>query len=30
MRKALDEEVKVQLPAGEKTYVIVDLAYEGA
>jgi len=29
MRKALDEEVKVELPGGSKVVVIVDIAYEG-
>jgi transcription elongation factor GreB len=29
MKKALDDEVKVQLPAGAKTYVIVAVRYEG-
>jgi transcription elongation factor GreB len=28
MRKALDEDVKVQLPGGERHYVIVDVSYE--
>ena len=30
MRKALDEEVKVQLPGGERSYVIVAIDYEDA
>ncbi len=30
MRKALDEEVKVQLPGGERTLVIVQIDYEAA
>jgi transcription elongation factor GreB len=29
MKKALDDEVKVELPAGAKTYVIVAVRYEG-
>ncbi|HEX6637921.1 MAG TPA: transcription elongation factor GreB [Steroidobacteraceae bacterium] len=29
MRKALDEEVTVELPGGAKTLVIVDIRYEG-
>jgi transcription elongation factor GreB len=29
MRKALDEEVTVELPGGAKTLVIVDISYEG-
>jgi transcription elongation factor GreB len=28
MRKALDEEVKVMLPGGERIYVIVEISYE--
>jgi len=28
MRKALDDEVKVTLPGGERAYVIVDIRYE--
>ncbi len=28
MRKALDEEVKVMLPGGERIYVIVEIHYE--
>ena len=28
MRKALDDEVKVQLPGGERTYIIVEISYE--
>src|SRR5688572_15183183 len=30
MRKALDDEVKVALPGGERVYVIVDIRYEPA
>ena len=30
MRKALDDEVKVELPGGERTLVIVDIRYEDA
>jgi len=30
MRKALDEEVKVQLPGGERSYVIVTIEYVAA
>jgi transcription elongation factor GreB len=29
LRKALDDEVKVELPGGAKTYVIVGVRYEG-
>jgi transcription elongation factor GreB len=28
MRKALDDEVKVTLPGGDRTYVIVGISYE--
>jgi transcription elongation factor GreB len=28
MRKALDDECKVQLPGGERTYCVVDIRYE--
>jgi transcription elongation factor GreB len=28
MRKALDDEVKVELPGGVKTYVVVGVRYE--
>ena len=28
MRKALDEEVKVALPGGERTFVIVEISYK--
>ena len=28
MRKALDEEVRVELPGGSKTVVIVEIGYE--
>jgi transcription elongation factor GreB len=28
MRKALDDEVKVPLPGGERSYVIVGISYE--
>ena len=28
MRKALDDEVKVALPGGERAYVIVEISYE--
>ena len=28
MRKALDDEVKVALPGGERSYVIVGISYE--
>ncbi len=30
MRKALDDEVTVELPGGSRTLVIVDIAYEDA
>jgi transcription elongation factor GreB len=30
MRKALDEEVKVQLPGGERSFVIVKIEYVAA
>jgi len=30
MRKALDDEVKVELPGGERTFVIVEIGYEPA
>jgi transcription elongation factor GreB len=30
MRKALDDEVKVALPGGERTFVIVEIGYEPA
>jgi transcription elongation factor GreB len=30
MRRALDDEVKVQLPGGERACVIVDIEYEAA
>ncbi|MGH8237758.1 MAG: transcription elongation factor GreB [Steroidobacteraceae bacterium] len=30
MRKALDDEVKVELPAGVKAYVVVGVRYEGS
>ena len=29
MRKALDEEVKVQLPGGERAFTVVAISYEG-
>jgi transcription elongation factor GreB len=29
MRKALDEEVKVQLPGGERVFTVVAISYEG-
>ncbi|HEV7610142.1 MAG TPA: transcription elongation factor GreB [Steroidobacteraceae bacterium] len=28
MRKALDDEVKVELPGGERSYVVVEISYE--
>ena len=28
MKKALDDEVKVEVPGGERTYMIVDVEYE--
>ncbi|MEJ1960260.1 MAG: transcription elongation factor GreB [Gammaproteobacteria bacterium] len=30
MKKALDDEVKVEVPGGQRTYVIVDVEYESA
>jgi transcription elongation factor GreB len=30
MRKALDDEVKVALPGGERSYVIVEIDYEAS
>ncbi len=30
MRKALDDEVRVELPGGPRTYVVVEISYENA
>ncbi|MEO8016677.1 MAG: GreA/GreB family elongation factor [Pseudomonadota bacterium] len=28
MRKGLDDEVKVQLPNGDRSYIVVEISYE--